>query len=165
MNAKAVGLFASLLALSTLPAVAATPQLSGSYMVGGTRICQVVTNGVKVGPGGNVAHYVGNATFTPTATGATGKLELGVVGGRMITATPGMLTVTKSNTTKTTVTGTANPFTLSFVTSDQSGSSTQTGRVVFGSVRSGIAGRAVFLLDHATPGTDGCAMQLLLTRE
>ena len=151
--------------MSPLPGLAGTPDLSGSYQVSGPRICGVVTNGSKVGPGGYVSHYTGVATFTPPASGAQGRLVLEPIGGRLITATHHIGAATLSFAVEAKIGGTANPYTLGFTMTDSSGSEALTGRIVFGGVRAGIADRAVLLLGARDAKPDSCASQLLLTRD
>ncbi len=171
MIRRSVAVAASLLALSTLPAVAATPKLSGNYMVAGNQFCQVISKGKAVTSGGGYEQLMGRGAFTANSTGATATMSAFDQFGQALSLNGGLVTMTANMSITATVTGTASPYSIKLVVTntDTKKTSTQYGKIVFGGVSptSGIAARAVFIVssNNGEASVNNCTMQMQLQRD
>lgn len=160
MNRRILGLAALLLGVTGSSAYA-TPKLSGIYMMSGTFLCQVVTGGNAVGPGGYFEQNIGLAKFSPTTTGATGGFDAAWLGGQLI-ATDGSVNSGKATVSFVmTISGARNPYSLTVKATGNSKTMTMTGKVQLSKVVNAVAEQAAITVET----DDRCTVAIDLYRK
>ena len=160
MNRRILALAALVLGV-TGSSAHATPKLSGVYLMSSTFLCQVVTDGKAVGPGGYFENNIGVADLTPSADGATGRFAGAWKGGKLIASSGSIASGSASVSLDMTISGARNPYVLTIKGTSNSRTMTMTGKVRFAKVAAGIAERAAIVVETS----DKCSVAIDLDRE